>query len=48
MEGVAKLKASRKAFRSHLTRINGKIEELDLTKKDKETTNLALSYIDQL
>ena len=48
MERVAKLKASRKAFHSHLTRIYGKIEELNLTKKDEETTTLTLSYIDQL
>jgi len=40
MEGLAKLKASRKVFRSHLARICGKIGELDLTKHEEETTTL--------
>jgi len=48
MEGLAKLKASRKAFHSHLMRICGKIGELDLTKHEEETTALVLSYLDQL
>ena len=47
-ERLAKLKASRKGFCSHLTHIYGKIEELDFTKKNEETTTLALSYMEQL
>ena len=48
MEGLPKLKALRKAFRSHLTSICGKIGELDLTKPEEEITTLVLSYLDQL
>ena len=33
MEGLAKFQASRKAYRSHLTRIYHKIQELDLTQR---------------
>ena len=44
-----KLKGSRKAYRAHLTRIYGKIEELDLTQPATEDTiSLVMSYIDQL
>lgn len=44
-----KLKGSRKVYRSHLMRIYGKIEELNLTQPaTEETTSLVISYIDQL
>ena len=44
-----KLKGSRKAYRSHLTRIYGKIEELNLTEPaTEETYSLVTSFIDQL
>ena len=46
MEG---LKASRKAYRSHLTRIYHKMEELDLTQPaTEEIASLVTSYINQL
>ena len=49
MEGLDKLKGSRKAYRSHLTRIYGKLDELDLTQPaTEETTNSIISYVDQL
>jgi len=49
MEGMDKLKGSRKAYRSHLTRIYGKIEELNLTEPaTEETYSLVTSFIDQL
>ena len=46
MEG---LKASRKAYRSHLTRIYHKMDELDLTQPaTEEIASLVTSYINQL
>lgn len=49
MEALTKLLASRKAFRSHLTRIYRKMDELDLTQPATEdTASLVTSYIDQL
>ena len=49
METIEKLKGSRKAYRAHLTRIYGKIGELNLTQPTtEETTSLVMSYIDQL
>ena len=49
MEGLAKLQASRKAFRSHLTRIYNKMEEIDFTQPaTEEITSQVTSYIDQL
>jgi len=48
-EGLEKLKGSRKAYRSHLTRIYGKLEDLDLTKPpNDDTTATVKSYIEQL
>ena len=49
MEGLAKLQASRKAFRSHLTRIYNKMDELDFTQPaTEEIASQVTSYIDQL
>ena len=49
MEGLEKLRGSQKAYRSHLTCIYGKLDELDLTHPtNKETTVSVISYIDQL
>ena len=49
MEGLNKLKGSRKAYRSHLTRIYGKLEELDLTQPpDEDTIITVTSYIEQI
>lgn len=49
MEGLEKLKGSRKAYRSHLTRIYGKLDELNLARPvTEETTTLVISYVDQL
>ena len=49
MEAIDKLKGSRKAYRAHLTRIWGKLEELDLTlPATDETTTTVTSYIDQI
>ena len=49
MEGLEKFRGSRKAYRSHLTRIYGKLEELDLTQPASEdTTASVISYVDQL
>ena len=49
MEGLAKLQASRKAFRSHLTRIYNKMDELDLTQPaTEEIASQVTSYIEQL
>ena len=49
MEAIDKLKGSRKAYRSHLTRIWGKLEELSLTlPATDETTTAVTSYIDQI
>jgi len=48
-EGLDNLKGSRKAYRSHLTRIYGKLEDLDLTKPpNDDTTATVKSYIEQL
>jgi len=46
MEGFAKLKVLRKAFCSHLTCIYGKIEKLDVNKKDEE--NYYSCFMNQL
>ena len=49
MEGLEKLIGSRKAYRSHLMHMCGKLEELDLTQPTNgETTTSVISYIDQL
>ena len=49
MEGLAKFQASRKAYRSHLTRIYHKIQELDLTQPATEAiASQVSSYLDQL
>ena len=49
MEGLAKLQASRKVFRCHLTRIYNKMEEIDFTQPTtEEITSQVTSYIDQL
>ena len=49
MEGLEKLKGSRRAYRAHLTRIWGKMAELTLTlPATDETVTLATSYIDQI
>ena len=49
MEAIDKLKGSRKAYRSHLTRIWGKLEELSLTvPANDETATTVTSYIDQI
>ena len=49
MEGLAKFQASRKAYRSHLTRIYHKIQELDLTQPATEAiASKVSSYLDQL
>ena len=49
MEGLEKFRGSRKAYRSHLTRIYGKFEELDLTQPaNEDTTASVISYVDQL
>ena len=49
MEGLNKLKGSRKAYRSHLTRIYGKLDELDLTQPlDKDTIITVTAYIEQI
>ena len=49
MEGLAKLQASRKAFRSHLTRTYNKMDELDFTQPaTEEIASQVTSYIDQL
>jgi len=47
---LEKLKGSRKVYRAHLTRIYGKIEELNLTESPatEETCSLVISYVDQL
>ena len=48
MEGL-KLKGSQKAYRSHLTCIYGKLDELDLTRPpDEDTIITVTSYIEQL
>ena len=49
MKGLAKLQASRKAFRSHLMRIYNKMEEIDFMQPaTEEITSQVTSYIDQL
>jgi len=49
MEGLEKLKGSWKAYRSHLTSLFTKLEDLNLSQPaTDETTTTAMSYIDQL
>ena len=49
MEGLNKLKGSRKAYQSHLTRIYGKLDELDLMRPPNEDTIITVTlYIEQL
>ena len=49
MEGLNKLKGSRKAYRSHLTHIYGKLDKLDLTQPPNEDTIITVtSYIKQM
>ena len=49
MEGIVKFQASRKAYRSHLTRIYHKIQEMDLTQPATEAfASQVSSYLDQL
>ena len=49
MEGLDKLKGSQKAYRAHLTRIWGKLEDLSLTLPNTEDTiTAATSYIKQI
>ena len=49
MEGLDTLKGSRKAYRSHLTRLYGKLEELNLSQPATEETITAVtSHFDQL
>jgi len=49
MESLDKLKGSRKAYRAHLTRIWGKLEDLSLTLPNTEDTiTAATSYIKQI
>ena len=49
MEAIDKLKGSRKAYRSHLTQIWGKLEEMSLKLPGtNETTTAVTSYIDQI
>ena len=49
MEGLTKLQGSRKAFRSHLTRIYGKVDALDLTQPLTEAIATDVTtYIEQM
>ena len=49
MEGLDKLKGLRKAYRTHLTRIWGKLEDLSLTlPATEDTITAATSYIEQI